>query len=101
MSSMDIDRPLDDLVAASKKNKRGGNKTRGAGKPRSSGPTSGRGAKYAGAVPSQTAARGGKSGPLSGPTSKIPASAGKIVISGLPADVTEPQIKVRARLTRG
>lgn len=103
MSAMDIDRPLDDLVQANKKRSGKGSARKasgsgaGRGGARSGGaaPASGGRAKYAGAVPSQSRQSGGGA-PPSGPLSKIPPAAGKIIVSGLPNDVTENQVKVRA-----
>ena len=102
MSAMDIDRPLDDMVQANKKARgtRAGRKASGSGAARGgarsggAAPASGGRAKYAGSVPAQSRQSGGGA-PASGPLAKIPPAAGKIIVSGLPNDVTENQVKVR------
>jgi len=100
MSGMDIDQPLDSLVKANKSGRgrrsgvsRGRNSSASESTRRSgAAPASGGRVKYSGSVPSQTRQSGAATA-LSVATSKLPSNAGKIIVSGLPEDVTEPQIK--------
>ncbi|WVR07538.1 hypothetical protein IAU60_004580 [Kwoniella sp. DSM 27419] len=85
---MDIDKPLDEIIKAKPKAKRGGKKASG------SAPSSAR-ARYAGAVP-KTAAQ------VKAPVVKPVASgAVKIIISNLPADVTEAAVRDLLQSTVG
>ena len=91
---MDIDRPLDE-IADSRKKSRNSNRGRRASAPtgRGSGSAStGARAKYASAVPAQTRQ-------ATTPTvlSQMPgaSSTAKIIVSNLPDDVSEAQIKAR------
>jgi hypothetical protein len=80
MASMDIDKPLDELIAAKPRARRGG---RGGRAPQSTART-----RYAGAVPKAA------SQPTRAAAKPIAADASKVIISNLPADVTEAAVRV-------
>jgi hypothetical protein len=90
---MDVDKPLDELVAANRKQRGGrGRRPAGAagranvGQRQASNPSAAR-QKYSGSVPAQKGSR-------SGPSNVSVPVASKIVVSNLPQDVTAGQLKV-------
>ncbi|RSH88799.1 hypothetical protein EHS25_003027 [Saitozyma podzolica] len=87
MASMDIDKPLDELIAAKPRARRGG---RGGRAPQSSART-----RYAGAVPKAA------SQPTRAAAKPIAADASKVIISNLPADVTEAAVRDLMQSTVG
>ncbi|WOO77030.1 mRNA export protein mlo3 [Vanrija pseudolonga] len=106
MASMDIDKPLDELIASKPRGRRGGGRgPRGAGGRAEGGAAPAAGgarARYAGAAPKtgSQVARGAAAPPAKG-GKPLTAEATKIIISNLPADVTEAAVRDLLQSTVG
>ncbi|CAK9784398.1 unnamed protein product [Cutaneotrichosporon oleaginosum] len=107
MASMDIDKPLDEMISAKPRNRRGGGRARGPSAPnsapaREAAPRGAAGARarYSGSAP-RNASQTQRAAAVPAAAKPITADATKIIISNLPTDVTEAQVRDLMQSTVG
>ncbi|BEI86225.1 hypothetical protein CcaverHIS002_0605120 [Cutaneotrichosporon cavernicola] len=105
MASMDIDKPLDEMIAAKPRGRRGG---RGRGASSASAPSrdaaprgaAGARARYSGSAP-RNVSQTQRAAVVPAANKPVTADATKIIISNLPTDVTEAQVRDLMQSTVG